>query len=115
MKLPGGDTAVIPPGKLIGYSLMIDHPRGGGDKARVFRAALGLGPENAEVLEGAFLKAAREGEAVLLERTEYGDVYYIDFVLEFRGRSAEVRSGWIVPADGSATRLTTCFVNGKAP
>ena len=115
MTLPGGETARVPEQKLVGYSLMINHPRGGSNKARVFRAALGLGPENADVLEAAALKAAREGDAQFIERTEFGDLYFVDFVLEFRGRSAEVRSGWIVPHDGSPTRLTTCYVNGRAP
>jgi hypothetical protein len=52
VKLPGGESAVIPPGKLAGYALNLDHETGR-NKARVFRAALGLGPEHAHVLADA--------------------------------------------------------------
>ena len=113
MKLPGGETAVIPPGKLAGYALNVDHPRGG-PKARVFRAALGLGPEHTDVLAAALLHAARTEDAELLSYVvDQGTPYRIDFVLDFNSRSAVIRSGWIVPFDGSPTALTTAFVRRR--
>jgi hypothetical protein len=113
MRRPGGDGAVVLPGKLTAYLLDMEHVRGG-PKARVLRAALGIGLEQALVLERALLKAAREGDAEYLGQNEHGAAYRIEFVLEYEGRSAVIRSGWIVPADGSPTRLTTAIVRRRA-
>ncbi len=82
MKLPGGEEAVVPPGKLETYVLSPAH-EGGRDKARVFKAALGLGLEHVDEFTAA--------------------------LLSFRGRRGWVRSGWMVPHDGSPTRLTAAY------
>jgi hypothetical protein len=109
LKLPGGDRAVVPPGKLTGYLLNNAHPTGS-HKARVFRAALGLTAEDAFVLEAALLKAAREGDAELVAADGHGVRYRVTFVLDYSGRSAIVRSGWLVPNDGGPPQLSTAVV-----
>jgi len=47
--MPGGDHAIIKRGKLTGYCLNPEHPRGK-HKARVFATALGFTAENADEL-----------------------------------------------------------------
>ena len=108
MKLPGGDHAVVPPGKLEDYCLAPNHADGG-HKARVFASALGLGPEDADVLRRALLDAARTEEAVPVGVSSYGPLYRVRFVLSFKGHTAVIRSGWIVRDDGVAY-LTTALV-----
>jgi hypothetical protein len=49
MKLQNGDRAIIPIGKLLGYCLNPNHPKGK-HKARVFKSALGITADNAEPL-----------------------------------------------------------------
>jgi hypothetical protein len=57
--------------KIRDYCLSPDHPRGR-HKARVFAVALGLTLEDAEELRNALLGAARNHEAVVTGRDEYG-------------------------------------------
>lgn len=108
MKLPDGDRAVIPVGKIERYCLAVEHDTGS-HKARVFAAALGLTLKDAPFLKRALLDAARNGEAVQVGSTAFGILYRVRFVLEFNGRSAMIRSGWILGKDG-VTRLTTALV-----
>ncbi len=108
MRLPGGDKAVVPVSKLEAYCLNPAH-RDGGPKARVFAAALGLTATDIEVLRRALLDAAREQDAEPIGDTSHGTLYRIRFVLNFRSRSAVIRSGWIVREDGVAY-LTTAWV-----
>ena len=109
MKLPGGDKAYIDPRKLAGYALKPDHVEGG-PKARVFAAALGLTAADAPILAEALLRAAATEEATFVGSSSDGDLFRIDFSLSHRSRTAVVRSGWVKPADGRPTRLTTVFV-----
>ena len=52
--------------KLRNYCLSTEHPRGR-HKARVFKAALGIGPEDTEELRDALLSAAGAYEAIAVE------------------------------------------------
>ncbi|PZN97489.1 MAG: hypothetical protein DCF29_22455 [Alphaproteobacteria bacterium] len=108
MKLPGGGQAVVPEGKIEAYCLSADHPEGR-HKARVFASALGLTRADAPYLKRRLLEAAREAEAEPVGTTPFGTLYRVRFMLEFRGRTALIRSGWIVGSDG-VPRLTTAMV-----
>lgn len=109
MKLPGGDRAVIPAGKLERYCLSSTH-REGGPKARVFAAALGLTIDHVEDLRRALLKAAMDSDEVeRLGPNGFGTLYRLRFVLHFRRRQAVIKSGWIVRDDG-VPYLTTALV-----
>ncbi|RZJ24318.1 MAG: hypothetical protein EON85_14515 [Brevundimonas sp.] len=109
MKLPGGDQAIIPPGKLELYCLNPVHGRGG-DKARVFASALGVTLANAAVLRSALQRGATGENARLLGSDQFGDHYRIDFVLNHAGRSRMVRSGWTIRQPDGPPYLTTAFV-----
>ncbi len=108
-KLPNPENAVVEIRKLRDYCLSHEHPRGR-HKARVFRAALGLEAEDAEVLRAALLSAARSEEAIPGERDEYGRRYVLDFEMHTGAGSARIRSGWIVRNTEDFPRLTSCFV-----
>lgn len=108
MKLPGGERAIIPEGKIELYCLDADHNTGR-HKARVFASVLGLTLRDAAFLKRKLLEAAREGDAAQVGSNAFGILYRVRFVLEFRGRSATIRSGWILGQDGIPS-LTTALV-----
>lgn len=95
--------------KLRDYCLDPAHPRGR-FKARVFASALGLTQNDAEFLRGQLLLAARDGDATLAGRDEYGERYTIDFDLAHGARRARVRSAWIMLRSEAVPRLTSCYV-----
>lgn len=109
MKLPGGVDAIVEMSKLRDYCLDPHHPRGR-HKARVFLSALGLGQSDAELLQAALLRAARDGDAVPDEADQYGTRYTVDYLMIHGDREATVRSAWIILRGESAPRLTSCFV-----
>jgi hypothetical protein len=109
MKLPGGANAIVAISKLRAYCLDPHHPRGR-HKARVFLSALGLGQSDAELLQHALLRAARDGDAVPGEADQYGARYTVDFLMIHGDREATVRSVWIILRGESAPSLISCFV-----
>ena len=109
MRLPRGEDAIIPAGKVEAYCLDTTH-RIGGPKARVFSAALGLTARDGDLLKQALTSAARSQDAVLVRRDRYGDHYRIDFRLRHAGRERTVRSGWTIRDAGGPPYLTTAFV-----
>src|SRR6185436_2179625 len=76
MKLPNGERAVVDIAKLRDYSLSATHEEGK-HKARVFAAALGVGPGQAEWLRDRLIIATREGDCQLGDFDEYGQRYVI--------------------------------------
>jgi hypothetical protein len=111
VKLPGHEHAVVDLAKLRDYCLSSDHPRGR-HKARVFASALGLSADDAEELQAALLKAARNEDATVADRDEYGQRYAVEFIMHGPGGTARVRSSWIIRTDEDFPRLTSCYVIG---
>jgi hypothetical protein len=109
MKLPGGDAAVIDARKITDYILSSTHPRGR-HKARVFFAALGLLPVDADAIVAALRTAAANEHAVAGETDVHGQRFVIDFEMVYLERTARVRSHWIVVKPGSPPRFVTAFV-----
>ena len=112
MKLPHNDRAYVNIVKLRDYSLSQKHQEGK-HKARVFAAALGIGPEEAEWLQDCLLTAARDLECQLGKRDEHGQRYTVDFTARFAGKSATLRSAWIVRPGEDFPRLISCYVLNK--
>lgn len=108
MKLPFAENAEIDIRKLREYCLNPVHPEGK-HKARLFATALDLTVVDAESLRAILLAAAVEAEVMLGRADSYGQRYTMDVVVEWKGRSAVVRCGWIVEYGSSVPRLTTCF------
>jgi hypothetical protein len=95
--------------KLTDYCLNPAHPRGR-HKARVFRVALALTVADAMELQQALAEAAANGDAQIGASDKFGKRYIIDFELSRLGKTAQVRSCWIVRAGEARPRFVTCFV-----
>lgn len=108
-RLPNAAEAFVDQTKLSSYLLKPEHPVGR-NKARVFRAALGLTQEDAERLKAALLAAAADEEALLERSDAYGAHYSVEFVIDHHGRSAIVRSLWTVRVDEDFPRFVSAFV-----
>jgi len=109
MKLPNPERAIIDMNKLVGYCLNFNHSDGK-HKARVFQSALGLSVNDADELRLALLQAIQVYEAVLDNRTEYGQKYVVDFLMIRLGKEAIIHSVWIVRDNEDFPRLITCYV-----
>jgi hypothetical protein len=88
MKLPNRDRAVVQIEKLRDYSLSPEHEEGK-HKARVFAAALGIGQEDAEWLRDQLLAVAVNQDCELGKKTQHGQRYTIEFVVEHGEKSAK--------------------------
>jgi hypothetical protein len=109
MKLPNADRAFVDVVKLRDYSLHTHHKEGR-HKARVFAQALGLKSDNADWLRERLLEIARREECLIGRKTDYGQRYVIDFELTHAGKTAQVRSAWIIRRGEEFPRLVTCYV-----
>jgi hypothetical protein len=109
MKLPNANRAVVDIAKLRDYSLNPKHPEGK-HKARVFVSALGVTMADADWLREELLHAAREFECQVGRLSDHGQRYLIDFTVTIRGKSAQLRSAWIVRTGEIFPRLSTCYV-----
>lgn len=109
MELPSAHSANDDLRKLQDYCLNPEYPRGK-HKARVFQSALGVGRENAEELRARILSAVGEQDCIPGESDEYGARYVVDIEWQRLGKSATIRTMWIVKRDEDIPRLTSCYV-----
>jgi hypothetical protein len=109
MKLPNAARAEIDPAKLEEYCLSFDHPRGK-HKARVFRSVLGLTTENAAELEVRVREALETEPCTAGAKDRFGRRYAVDFGWEREGKTAAIRTTWIIRSDEDFPRLTSCYV-----
>jgi hypothetical protein len=108
MLLPNADKAVVDIKKLNDYLLNLEHPDGK-HKARLFFGALGIDRADAEDLRAALLNAVKTSEATFGRFDRFGQRYTVDFLFEWQGRRAIIRSGWIIEHDSDIPRLTTAY------
>jgi hypothetical protein len=95
MRIPGGDSAIVEIRKIRDYCLSRRHPRGR-HKARVFLSALGMTSSDAEELRAVLLGAAEREDAERGASDQFGIRDIIDFEISRGGRTAKVRSSWII-------------------
>jgi hypothetical protein len=107
--LPNGHRAVLDIRKVEDYCLSPAHPRGR-HKARVFHEALNIGRDDAEWLRGVLLGAARNGDATRLRADAWGNQWRVDATVARHGKSAVVRSIWIMRTGETKPRFVTCWV-----
>lgn len=109
-KLPGAEDAVIPPEKLHGYALNLDHPNGG-PKARNFRDLLGIVASDWRFLAEQLRRGVLRVPAFRsVSRTNFGVRF--DVITVVKGRNGAIKpvlSAWIVRPDEPPT-LTTTFI-----
>ena len=60
------------------------------------RVALGMTAYDAENLRSELLQVVKTHDAAVGRRDAYGQRYLIDFLLEWQGKQAMIRSGWII-------------------
>lgn len=108
-RLPNADAAILDIRKLADYCLNPSHPRGR-HKARVFREALGLESGNAAWLRDALLQAVRSSEAQQVSADAWGSYWRVDATVRRQGKSAVVRTIWIMRNGEDIPRFVTCWV-----
>jgi len=108
MSLPNADRAVVDPAKVRDYLLAAAHPVGR-FKARFF-VSLGYAAEHWERLRDDILILAGAGAVSGETAIAHGRKFEVDGILTGpSGRSATVRSVWIVRTGEDFPRLVTVF------
>lgn len=108
MSLPNADRALVDPAKIRDYLLAAAHPVGR-FKARFF-VSLGYAEEQWERLRDDILALGRSGDVSSETASAYGRKFEVDGILIGpSGRSATVRSVWIIRAEEDIPRLITVF------
>jgi Domain of unknown function (DUF6883) len=107
--LPHSDEAILDIRKIEDYCLSPSHPRGR-HKARVFREALDLQRSDAAWLRDILLEAARSSEASEVAVDAWGTHWRLDATIRRHGKSAVVRTFWIVRTGETVPRFVTCWV-----
>jgi len=108
MKFLNADRAVVDIRKLRNYCLNLLHDEGK-HKARLFKSALDMNADNAEQLRNILLQKIKMNDAELTRRDEFGQRYTVDFMLEWQGKQAKIRSGWIIEHGSDIPRMTSCY------
>ena len=108
MKIPNAERAVVDIRKLRDYCLNPQHDKGK-HKARLFTSLLGMDSDDAEELRNILLETVKTQDAQLGETDAYGQRYTLDFMLNWQGKQARIRSAWIVETGSDIPKLTTAF------
>jgi hypothetical protein len=109
-RLPYGEQAILDIRKIEDYCLNPSHPRGR-HKARVFREVLGIQRNEAPWLREAVLEAARSGAGASQIGTDaWGTHWRLDVTVRRHGKTAVVRTAWIVRTGERAPRFVSCWV-----
>lgn len=108
MRVPFAENAEIDIRKLTEYVLNLGHANGK-HKAILWSSALGVTVDDAEELSAVLLDAVRFNDATIGKFDRHGQRYTVDFLFEWRGKSAIIRSGWIISRGSAIPRLTTAF------
>jgi hypothetical protein len=104
MPIPGADTAVIPPEKIIDYLLNLSHPVGG-SKARWF-LSIGYDTGQPDQLADDLKQLVRTSDDFVAESTSFGVKCKVKGPLTPpTGQAGNVVSVWIVETGTSAPRL----------
>jgi hypothetical protein len=107
--MPPRDRAILDIRKLKDYCLNPSHPRGR-HKARVFRDSLGLRRADAGWLRDMLQEAFRTEEPSREELDRWGTRLRLDVNVGRQGKSAVVRTIWIVRPRETVPRFVTCWV-----
>lgn len=108
MKLPNGEHAYVPPGKLTEYLLSESHPIGR-SKSGLLRA-VGFNEANAELLEQRLLDIAHSGKVQEVVASPHGVKYVVDGALSTpAGTVVQLRTIWIIETGQDCPRLVTAY------
>lgn len=108
MTIPNASRATIDAAKIRDYLLSDIHPVGRFKAA--FFSALGYSSGGWELLRDNLLTLARTAPATLGKPSPFGQTFEVDGMLTGPlGRSAEVRTVWIIRASEDVPRFVTAF------
>jgi len=108
MSLPNADRAIVDPTKVRDYFLSSVHPVGR-FKATFF-VSLGYTQDRWETLRDDLLVLARSGDAVPGRLSVFGRMFEVGGMLTGpSGRTAEIRTVWIVASDEASPRFVTAY------
>jgi len=114
MKLPNAEAAIIPLPKLRDYLLDPEHPEGGG-KA-VFFLAMGFHPDRWQLLADALREMIGTAPVTQTVESRHGTKYIVEGKLMTpTGRSAHVRTVWIIEPSESIPRFVTAYPLDETP
>jgi hypothetical protein len=111
--LPNNQNAIVPPNKLLKYSLDQTHPRGK-HKAIVFQRALGFEQSNWELLRDSILAELPYYEAQPTITDAYGKRYKVIMpVTGPNGSTRDIVVTWIVKAGTDYPSLDSTWVKKR--
>lgn len=112
MKLPNSRLALIDREKVTEYLLNPEHPDNGGKAA--FFVALGFSSDGWETLVDALCKLTLTAPVTREMETVHGIKYIVEGEIKGPlGKTASVRTIWIVDAETSFPRLVTAYPYGR--
>jgi hypothetical protein len=111
-QLPNFSNAHIGLEKLTEYCLNEFHPYGKA-KAVVFKSALGITSENADILKEAILNGLGTSNAIEKDADEYGRRYEVVVKIRNFAQEANVITSWIIKTGEDFPRLTSCYIKRK--
>ncbi|UBF24581.1 hypothetical protein K9N68_23260 [Kovacikia minuta CCNUW1] len=97
--------------KLVRYCLNPAHQKGK-DKARVFKAVLGITAENADQLYELVRQAAIEGEVVQQNITPFGEEFKVDWIVPGT-EGIQLQTTWEVALEATHPRLISAFIKRR--
>jgi hypothetical protein len=108
LSLPNSDRAVIDIAKVRDYLLSEAHPVGRFKAA--FFVTLGYSSDHWELLRDDLLALARAGPAAPGKPSGFGQTFEVNGILTGpSGRSADVKTVWIIRSNEDAPRFVTAF------
>lgn len=111
--LPNFRKAILPIEKFTKYALDLEHPFGK-DKAIAFQKALGYNKSNADELIVNIQKNLSRYPAKIKSENPYGQLFEVSMQLEGpNGKTAWVKTGWIIRDGEKAPRLTSVYVDKR--
>ncbi len=108
MSLPNADRAIVDPAKVRDYLLSSVHPVG--RFKAIFFVSLGYTQDRWETLRDDLLALARSGDAVPGRLSVFRRMFEVGGMPTGPfGRTAEIRTVWIVASDEASPRFVTAY------
>jgi len=109
--LPNVEKVTVDTRKVTEYALNPNNTSGGANKARVFESALGYNQSNSSHLMQQIQVKLPTSKAVLGVADKYGQRFTVDITVTGpNGKTAIVRTGWILEPGSEVPRMTTIYV-----
>ena len=109
--LPNVEKVTVDTRKVTEYALNPNNTSGGANKARVFESVLGYNQSNSNHLMQQIQNKLPTSKAILGKADKYGRRFTVDIPITGpNGKTAIVRTGWILEPGSDVPRMTTIFV-----